>query len=108
MAAATPPRARRGRARQALPNGFCGLPLQQTYPHANVCLTCPVFVTTAEFLPRHHKQREHTLELIAGAHAQGQARMVEMNQQVLDNLDNIITALETSDAPTTEHPDAGG
>ena len=30
---------RLGRATQALPNGFCGLPVQQTCPHANASLT---------------------------------------------------------------------
>ncbi|MFG2638794.1 hypothetical protein ACGFX8_34460 [Streptomyces sp. NPDC048362] len=30
---------RLGRGTQALPNGFCGLPLQKTCPHANACLT---------------------------------------------------------------------
>jgi integrase len=42
---------RLGRVTQALPNGFCGLPLQKTCPHANACLTCPMFVTTPAFLP---------------------------------------------------------
>jgi hypothetical protein len=37
-----------GRATMALPNGYCGLPLQQTCPHANACLTCPVFITTPD------------------------------------------------------------
>jgi hypothetical protein len=32
------------RARQSLPNGWCGLPLQQTCPHPNACLTCPAFL----------------------------------------------------------------
>ena len=32
---------RLGRATQALPNGYCGLPVQKTCPHANACLTCP-------------------------------------------------------------------
>ena len=30
---------RLGRATQALPNGFCGLPVQKTCPHANALLT---------------------------------------------------------------------
>ena len=36
---------RLGRATQALPNGFCGLPLVQTCPHANAPLTelTPIF-----------------------------------------------------------------
>jgi len=39
------------RAKMALPNGYCTLPLQQHCEYANACLSCPVFVTTAEFLP---------------------------------------------------------
>ena len=39
------------RAKQTLPNGSCGLPLQQTCPHPNACLTCDSFLTTVEFLP---------------------------------------------------------
>jgi hypothetical protein len=30
---------RLGRATQALPNGYCGLPVQQSCPHANALLT---------------------------------------------------------------------
>ena len=30
---------RLSRATQALPNGFCGLPLVQTCPHANACFS---------------------------------------------------------------------
>jgi integrase len=82
------------RATQALPNGYCELPLVQTCPHANSCLTCPMFVTTAEFLPQHHAQRRQTLQIIAAAEANGHARVAEMNRQVAANLDKIITALE--------------
>jgi integrase len=92
---------RLARAKQTLSNGYCGLPLQQTCPHANACLTCPVFITTPQFLPQHHQQREHTRKLIATAQAGGQARVVEMNRQVLGNLERIITALEANQDPTT-------
>ena len=34
-------------ATQALPNGYCELPMVRTCPHANSCLTCPMFVTSA-------------------------------------------------------------
>jgi integrase len=82
------------RATQALPNGYCQLPVVKTCPHANACLTCPMFVTTPEFLPRHHAQRQATLQLITAAEAAGHSRVAEMNKQVGANLDNIITALE--------------
>ena len=35
------------------------------------CLTCPLFVTTAEFLPQHRKQLDDTRALIARAEADG-------------------------------------
>jgi integrase len=59
---------RLGRATQALPNGYCGLPVQQSCPHANACLTCPMFLTTQEFLPQHRTQREQTLQLHSHRH----------------------------------------
>jgi integrase len=82
------------RATQALPNGYCQLPLVKTCPHANSCLTCPMFLTTAEFLPQHHAQRQATLQIISAAEASEHARVAEMNRQVADNLDKIITTLE--------------
>jgi integrase len=88
---------RLGLATQALPNGYCGLPVQQTCPHANACLTCPVFITTPEFLDQHRQHREQTQRLLASASANGQLRLAEMNQQVLTNLDRIIGALEADD-----------
>lgn len=81
-----------------LPNGYCTLPLQQSCQYANACLTCPVFVTTAEFLPEHHRQLDATRTLIADAEQRGQDRVVEMNRRVQDNLLAIITGL------TAEHP----
>lgn len=84
---------RLGRVTQALPNGFCGLPVQKSCPHANACLTCPMFVTTAEFLPQHRSHRQQVVQIITAAEARGQARLVETNQQVLGSLDRIITAL---------------
>jgi integrase len=85
---------RLSRATQALPNGYCELPLIKTCPHANSCLTCPMFVTTAEFLPQHRAQQQATVQLITAAEAAGHARVAEMNKQVAANLDKIITALE--------------
>ena len=54
-----------------------------------------MFVTTPEFLPQHHAQRQATLQIITAAEAAGHARVAEMNKQVTGNLDKIITALET-------------
>jgi hypothetical protein len=85
---------RLGRATQALPNGFCGLPVQKSCPHANACLTCPMFITTAEFLPQHRQQHQQILQIISAADARGQTSVTQMNQQVADNIEKIITALE--------------
>jgi len=93
---------RLSRATQALPNGYCELPMVRTCPHANSCLTCPMFVTTAEFLPQHHAQRKETLQIITAAEANGRARVAEMNRQVAGNLDKIITALEADDGEEKE------
>lgn len=82
------------RATQALPNGYCGLPVQKNCPHANACLTCPTFLTTAEFLPEHRRQHQQTLHIISAAEARGQQRLAEMNRRVAGNLEKIITALE--------------
>jgi integrase len=88
---------RLSRATQALPNGYCQLPLVKTCPHANSCLTCPMFVTTAEFLPQHRAQQQATRQIITAAEAAGHARVAEMNKQVAANLGKIITALEGDD-----------
>ena len=61
---------RLGRATQALPNGFCGLPVQKACPHANACLTCPMFLTTVEFLPQHRQQRTQVVKIITAAEAE--------------------------------------
>ena len=82
------------RAKMALPNGYCGLPLQKSCPHANACLTCPLFVTTAEFLPQHHQQLEATRALITRAETDGHTRLAEMNRTVETNLLTIISTLE--------------
>jgi integrase len=84
------------RAKMALPNGYCGLPLQKSCPHANACLTCPLFITTAEFLPQHRKQLDHTRTLITGAETDGHTRLAEMNRTVETNLLTIITTLEAN------------
>ena len=90
------------RAKQTLPNGYCGLPLQQTCPHPNACLTCPSFLTTVEFLPQHREQLDRTDELIAQAEADGRQRLVEMNTPVRINLLRIINGLQTLEMETSD------
>jgi integrase len=85
---------RYGIATQTLPHGYCGLPVQKSCPHANSCLTCPVFLTGPEFLPELREHRGRTLTLIATAKTSGQTRVAEMNQQVLTNLDRMIAGVD--------------
>ncbi|MEM9447823.1 MAG: site-specific integrase [Cyanobacteria bacterium P01_E01_bin.6] len=80
---------------QALPNGSCALPtISQGCPHANACLTCTHFRTSAEHLPEHKKQLKQTDKLIEKAATNGWLRQIEMNIQVKSNLENIISGLE--------------
>jgi integrase len=94
---------RYGMATQTLSNGYCGLPIQKSCPHANACLTCPVYLSGPEFLPELREQRHRTLTLIEASTGKGQTRVAEMNQQVLTNLDKMIGEIEKDN----ESEDAG-
>ncbi|WP_308465157.1 tyrosine-type recombinase/integrase [Rathayibacter soli] len=85
---------RYGIATQTLPHGYCGLPVQKSCPHANACLTCPVFITGPEFLPELREHRGRTLTLLDKATVAGHTRVIEMNQQVLTNLDRMIAGVQ--------------
>ena len=91
---------------RTLSNGYCGLPVQKSCPHANACLTCPVFLSGPEFLPELREQRHRTLTLIEVSTGKGQTRVAEMNQQVLSSLDRMITEIEKDD-DEAEAADAG-
>ena len=95
------------RAKQTLPNGYCGLPLQQSCPHPNACLTCDHFLTTEQFLPVHREQLAETERLIAQAEEQGSERKREMNENVRLNLVRIIEGLESiaDERPEAARPD---
>lgn len=92
---------RYGIATQTLPHGYCGLPVQKSCPHANACLTCPVFLTGPEFLPELREHRGRTLTLIDNAKANGQTRVTEMNTHVLANLDRMIGEVDADNAGAT-------
>ena len=66
----------------------------KTCPHANACLTCPMFVTTPSSCPSTTPSGRPPSQLITAAEATGHARVAEMNKQVAANLDKIITVLE--------------
>jgi hypothetical protein len=93
---------RLARAKQTLPNGYCGLPLQQSCPHPNACLTCDHFLTSEQFLPVHLDQLSETERLIGEAEAEGSERKREMNENVRLNLVRIIEGLQSITDETTE------
>jgi hypothetical protein len=68
------------------------------------CLTCPMFITTPQFLPQHHQQRQQVIQILSAAEARGQQRLAEMNRQVLGNLDQIIATLQTPADPNRTGP----
>jgi hypothetical protein len=82
------------RAKQSLPNGWCGLPLQQTCPHPNACLTCPSFLTDQTFLPQHREQLARTEQLIEHGKQNGNQRLIEINETTRVNLVAIIERAE--------------
>jgi len=93
---------RYGMATQTLPHGYCGLPVQKSCPHANACLTCPVFLTGPEFLLELREHRGRTLTLIDKAEAVGHTRVVQMNTEVLTNLDKMIGEIDQEPAGTAD------
>jgi hypothetical protein len=82
------------RAKVSLPNGYCGAPVQTDCEYANPCLDCRFFITTADFLDQHRRQRDETVRLIDDAQRTGLARIAERNRRTLGKLDTIIGALE--------------
>lgn len=92
-----------GMATQTLPHGYCGLPVQKSCPHANACLTCPVFLSGPEFLPELREHRGRTVTLIDKAAASGHTRVAEMNKEVLlSNLDRMIVEVDDGQDGTAD------
>lgn len=86
-----------GRAIQPLPNGYCGLPIQQTCPHANACLDdCDHFMTTKDFLPVLVEQRDTHARFVSKAEREGHLRIAEINRRPMNNLNRIIRAVESA------------
>ena len=66
------------RAKQALPNGYCGLPLVQSCPHPNACLSCDNFLTDSSFRQIHERQLADTQALRERAQQNENVRLVEL------------------------------
>ena len=85
---------------QALPNGYCAIPLAAgPCPHPNACLTCSLFRTDASFLKIHKAELAETQRVVEKAHANGWVRQLEMNERKRVSLEAIVCAfLEGSNA----------
>jgi site-specific recombinase XerD len=90
------------RAKQALPNGYCGLPLVQTCPHPNACLSCDDFLTDPSFREIHGSQLEQTRRLRAEAEESGRVRLVELLQRDEHALERILGGLDQLEADTSD------
>ncbi len=98
--------------RSALPNGYCTLPEKQQCEFIPTpCLSCkPFFRTTPVFLGVHIRQRDEAAKALEQAKADGRQRAVAANQQIIQQLDTIITSLEREQgqmAAQTARPEEG-
>jgi ferredoxin len=82
------------RAKQALPNGYCGLPLVQSCPHPNACLTCESFLTDGSFRAVHEQQQGETRRLLEKARKQDNVRLIEMLERDEQSLSRILEGLD--------------
>ena len=95
-------------AKQALANGFCGLPLQQTCPHPNACLSCDHFLTDPSFREIHERQLDHTRRMRDDAERGGRLRLVEVLQRDERALGRILAGLEQLEAEAADRAEAIG
>jgi integrase/ferredoxin len=82
------------RAKQALPNGYCGLPLVQSCPHPNACLSCASFLTDGSFRAVHEQQHGETRRLLENARKNNNLRLVEVLERDEQSLSRILEGLD--------------
>jgi integrase len=85
------------RAKQALPNGYCGLPLVQSCPHPNACLSCESFLTDGLFRAVHAQQQADTRRLLKKGHEQSNVRLIEVLERDEQSLSRILEGLDTGE-----------
>ncbi len=86
------------RAKQALPNGYCGLPLVQSCPHPNACLSCENFLTDSSFRHIHQQQLTHTQTLRERAEQNENVRLMDLLEADEQSLRRILDGLAALDA----------
>jgi site-specific recombinase XerD len=89
------------RAKQALPNGYCGLPLVQSCPHPNACLSCENFLTDSTFRHIHHQQLTQARTLRERAKRNENTRLVELLEGDERSLRRILDGLDALEAEST-------
>ena len=82
------------RARQSLPNGYCGRPLQTDCIHPNFCIGCSQFASDVTFLPVLRGQRARAVTLETTCVEEGRTGWAERNRKDITALDVIIGVLE--------------
>jgi integrase len=82
------------RAKQTLPDGECGLPIQQSCPHPNACHSCPHFLTDERHRPVLEQQLQRAEQRVADAERAGHERLAEINRPDVLNLRRIIAGLD--------------
>ena len=92
------------RAKQALPNGYCGLPLVQSCPHPNACLSCESFLTDGSFRAVHEQQQAETRRLLEKARKNNNVRLVEMLERDEQSLARILEGLDQIEADHADGP----
>lgn len=89
------------RAKQTLPDGECGLPIQQTCPHPNKCHSCPNFLTDERYRPVLVEQLERAQAKLTHAEDAGHARAAEINRPDVVDLRRILDGLDRLSADST-------
>jgi len=95
------------RAKQALPNGYCGLPLVQSCPHPNACLSCDSFLTDGSFREIHERQLARTQALRDRIEQSENVRLIELleaDERALRRILEGLDAIAADDADRGEHP----
>jgi len=82
------------RAKQTLPDGECGLPIQQSCPHPNACHSCPHFLTDERYRPVLEEQLTRAEQRVADAERAGHERVAEINRPDVLDLRRIIAGLD--------------
>ncbi len=86
------------RAKQALPNGYCGLPLVQSCPHPNACLNCESFLTDGSFRAVHDQHQAETRRLLEKARTNNNLRLIEVLERDEHSLSRILEGLDAIEA----------